>query len=166
MTATHPCRTSKNTIRGTSVSPLNYPLNQLFRFDGERFLPRPRAKGCVLIRPVPGYYVLRLVSRGPVVPALIFQRCPMVLPQPGVFGGPDPDEWCRSLDRSPVLQAQVDGKSVQIDCVWTARALRSVSAAEYAFRIGPLQLWARSARRGPEARPHRTADLAAISPLF
>jgi hypothetical protein len=120
----------------------------------------------ILIRPVPGFYIMRLVRSGPLTPALIQQRCPMVVPQPGAVGGAHPDEWCRPLDRSPVYQAQINGEAVPIDSVWTVRSLRPVSAVEYAFRMGPLRQWAHSAMRMPEATPRRPADLAALPPLF
>jgi hypothetical protein len=120
----------------------------------------------VLIRPEPGHYVLRITRHGPLLPALIYQRCPMVVPQPGAAGGPHPEDWCRPLDRSPVFQAQINGRPVPIDRVWTARSLRPVSAGEYAFRLGPLRQWAQSHGAMPEARPHSRVDLAALRPLY
>jgi hypothetical protein len=130
--------------------------------------PKPRAWPTprILIRPEPGFYVLRHRRGGAVVPALIFQRCPMVLPQPGAMGGPHPGDWCRPLDRSPVLRAWINGKPVAIDRVWTARSLRPVNAAEYAFRMGPLRQWTRSQPRAAEAKPRRPVDLASLPPLF
>lgn len=119
-----------------------------------------------LIRPQPGFYVLRLTRRGPLAPAIIQQLCPMVLPQPGYADGPHPDDWCRPLDRPPKFQARIDGKRVPIDWVWTARSIRSVTAAEYAFRIGPLRQWALSRNPMPEARPQRQVNFAALPPLF
>jgi hypothetical protein len=127
---------------------------------------RDRLTSRVLIRPEPGFYVVRQSRHGPIVPALICQRCPMVLPQPGAAGGPHPDDWCRPLDRSPGFLAQINGRVVPIDRVWTARSLRPVSAAEYAFRIGPLRRWARTQRSISETQPHRHVNLAALPPLF
>jgi hypothetical protein len=89
----------------------------------------------------------------------------MVIPQPDLFGGPHPDEWCRPLDRSPRLRAQLDGKDVPVEQVWTARSLRPVNVAEYRFRLGPLRHWARS-NGLPEARPYRSVRLAELPPLF
>jgi hypothetical protein len=102
----------------------------------------------------------------PLEPAIIQRCCPMVLPQPNAIGGPHPEDWCRPLDRSPVLQAQINGKSVHIDRVWTARSLRPISATEYAFRIGPLRQWAGSGPTMPEANPDRPVNLANLPPLF
>jgi hypothetical protein len=125
---------------------------------------RPEVR--ILIRPAPGFYMLRLRSGAPWVPALIFQLCPMVIPQPMGVAGPHPDDWCRPLDRSPRFEARLDGKRVDLDRVWTARSLRPVSRAEFEFRSGPLRRWARENPNTPEARPHRPVDLGAIPPLF
>jgi len=125
---------------------------------------RPRVR--VLIRPEPGFYVMRLRSGAPLVSAVIYQLCPMVIPQPLSVAGPHPDDWCRPLDRSPRFEARLDGKPVDIDRVWTTRSLRRVSHTEFDFRSGPLQRWARENPSAPEARPHRPVDLGAMPPLF
>jgi hypothetical protein len=133
-------------------------------FPPRRWARRPAAR--ILIRPQPGFYVMRLRSGAPLVAAIIYQLCPMVIPQPLIVAGPHPDDWCRPLDRSPRFEARVDYKRVDLDRVWTARSLRPVSHAEFLFRNGPLRRWARQNPSAPEARPHRPVDLAAIPPLF
>jgi len=120
----------------------------------------------ILILPEPGFYVMRLRSGAPLVPAIIYQICPMVIPEPTTVTGPHPDEWCRPLDRSPRFAARVDGKRVDVELVWTARSLRRVSRDEFDFRAGPLRRWARSNPTAPEAQPHRRVDLTALPPLF
>lgn len=120
----------------------------------------------ILIRPKPGFYVMRLRAGAPLVAAVIYQLCPMVVPQPTTVVGPHPDDWCRPLDRPPRFEARLNGKRVDIDRVWTARSLRPVSRAEFEFRSGPLRRWARENPNAPEARPHRPVDLGAIPPLF
>ena len=120
----------------------------------------------MLLRPRTGFYFMRLKRSTPLIPALIYQLCPMVIPQPTTVDGPNPAEWCRPLDRSPRFGALFDGKPVAIDRVWTSRSLRPVSREEYAFRIGPLRRWARANPGMPEARPERPVDLAALPPLF
>ena len=120
----------------------------------------------ILIRPRPGFYVMRLRSGAPLVPAIIYQLCPMVMPEPSHVRGPHPDEWCRPLDRSPRYEARINGKRVAIDLVWTARSLRPVSREEFEFRIGPLRRWAANNPGAPEASPHLQVDLNAIPPLF
>jgi hypothetical protein len=120
----------------------------------------------ILIRPQPGFYVMRLRTGAPLVAVVIYQLCPMVIPQPLTVGGPHPDDWCRPLDRSRRYEARLDGKRVDLDRVWTARSLRPLSHAEFEFRNGPLRRWARENPSAPEARPQRPVDLAAIRPLF
>jgi hypothetical protein len=132
--------------------------------SASRTAGRPAAR--ILIRPQPGFYVMRLRSGAPLAPAIIYQLCPMVIPQPSTATGPHPDEWCRPLDRSPRYAAQVDGKRVAIDQVWTARSLRRVNRDEYQFRTGPLRRWALQNPGAPEARPARPVDLDAIPSLF
>ena len=120
----------------------------------------------VLIRPQPGFYVMRFRSDAPLVPAIIYQLCPMVIPQPMTIAGPHPDDWCRPLDRSPRYEARLDGKRVDLDRVWTARLLRRVSPEEFEFRSGPLRRWAQESPGALEAKPNRSVDLGAIPPLF
>jgi hypothetical protein len=129
-----------------------------------RIAGRPVAR--ILIRPQPGFYVMRLRSGAPLLPAVIYELCPMVIPQPTTIAGPHPDEWCRPLDRSRRYEARLDGKRVPVDRVWTARSLREVSRDEFEFRSGALRRWARQNPTVPEARPHRRVDLDAIPPLF
>src|SRR5271156_1783952 len=111
-----------------------------------------RAYERILIRPEPGFYVMRLRSGAPLVPAIIYQICPMVIPEPTTVTGPHADDWCRPLDRSPRFKARVDGKRVDVELVWTARSLRGVSRDEFDFRAGPLWRWARSNRDCQEFR--------------
>jgi len=129
-----------------------------------RFARRQVAR--ILIRPELGFYVMRLASGAPLVAAVIYRLCPMVIPEPANVTGPDPSEWCRPLDRSPRYEARIDGKRVALDWVWTARSLRRVSRDEFEFRIGPLRRWARHNPGAPEATPQRPVDLDAIPPLF
>jgi hypothetical protein len=120
----------------------------------------------ILVRPRPGFYVVRLGRGTPLVAALIYQLCPMVVPEPTLVDGPHPDEWCRPRDRSPAYRAQIDGKPATVERLWTARSLRPVSRDEYRFRIGTLRSWARRHPLMPEARPTRRVDFTALPPLF
>jgi len=129
-----------------------------------RFAGRQPAR--ILIRPEPGFYVMRLRSGAPLIGAVIYRLCPMAIPEPTNVAGPHPSEWCRPLDWSPRYEARIDGRRVAIDRVWTARSLRRVSREEFEFRIGPLRRWARDNPGAPEATPQRPVDLDAIPPLF
>ena len=91
----------------------------------------------ILLRPGPGFYV-RMRRDAPLVPALIFQLCRMVMSQPSAVNGPNPADWGRPLDRSPRFGALIDGKRVAFDPVWTSRSLKPVSPEEYAFSQGPV----------------------------
>jgi len=133
-------------------------------FPARRVVVRPAVR--ILIRPQAGFYVMRLRSGAPLVTALIYQLCPMVVPQPTTATGPHPEDWCRPLDRSPRYEARIDGKRVDSDRVWTARSLRPVSRDEFEFRSGPLRRWAWENPSAPEANPQRLVDLDAIPPLF
>ena len=124
---------------------------------------RPAAR--ILIRPQPGFYVMRQRANRPLVPALIYQLCPMVLPEPQFVSGPHPDEWCRPLARSPRYEARINNRRCDIDWVWTARTLRPVSRAEYESRLRGGAHPAPPSR--PQSRtPRPTAGLAALPPLF
>jgi hypothetical protein len=120
----------------------------------------------VLIRPEPGFYVLRLRSGAPLVSAVIYRLCPMVIPEPTTVTGPHPDEWCRPLERSPRYEARVNGKRCAVEKVWTARSLRQTTRTEFEFRNGVLRHWARQNPTAPEARPERSVDLSALPALF
>jgi hypothetical protein len=120
----------------------------------------------MLLRPRPGFYVLRLRRGGPLIPALIYRLCPMVVPQPTTLDGPHPDDWCRPLDRSRCYSAQIDGKRADVERIWFARSLRPISRDEFEFRSGPLRRWARQNPNAPEARPEKPVDLSTIPPLF
>src|SRR5437762_988629 len=132
------------------------PVNRWSRW------PAPR----LLMRPWPGFYVMRLRRGAPLVPALIYQLCPMAVPQPSAVDGPDPEEWCRPFDGAPHYGALIDGKPAFLDRVWMARSLRPVSRAEYAFRLGPLRQWAHANPGTPEARPEEPVDLSVLPSLF
>src|ERR1700722_11117062 len=120
----------------------------------------------VMLRPRPGFYVMRLKRGAPLVPALIYQFCPMVVPQLTALGDPHPEDWCRPLDRSPHYGAQIDGRRVEYERVWFSRSLRPISIQEYGFRMGALRRWAGADPGMPEARPERSVNLAALPPLF
>jgi hypothetical protein len=115
-----------------------------------------------LLCPRLGFYVMRLRRGAPLVPALIYQVCPMVMPQPSAVNGPNAEEWCRPLNRSPRFGALVDGKPVAVDRVWTSRSLRPVSPEEYTFRTGRLRRWARAHPGCRKTRPEKPVDLALL----
>src|SRR5438309_527757 len=66
-----------------------------------RYAPR------ALRRPRPRFYVLRWGRGAALVPALSYQPCPMVMPQPTARNAPNPGDWWRPLDRSPRFDALI-----------------------------------------------------------
>src|SRR6266566_6114332 len=109
---------------------------------------------------------MQLRRGAPLVPVMIYQLCPMVMPPPTALVGPDPENWCRPLDRSPRYGEVIDGKGVPTDVVWMVRSLRPVVRDEYAFRIGPSFRWARAHQLMTVGVPQQRGDLAALSPRF
>jgi hypothetical protein len=109
---------------------------------------------------------MRLRSATPLVTAVIYQLCPMVIPQPTTATGPHPDEWCRPLDRPRRFEARINDILVGIDRVWTARSLRAVSIADYASRMRAIRRSARLGDNVPWCRPERRVDLNRLPPLF
>ena len=128
--------------------------------------PRRREGGRVLIRPKTGFYLMRGRAAAPLVPAVIYQLCPMVIPQPTTATGPHPDEWCRPLDRSRYYEARINDARVDIDRVWTARSLRAISVGDYVSRMRTIRRDARLRSGTPSDRPERPLDLNRLSPLF
>ena len=101
-------------------------------------------RNCILPRPCPSFYVLRLQRRASFIPALIYEHCRMIMLPPTAANGPNPEDWCRPLDHSPRYGALIDGRPVAVDRIWTARSLNPACPDEYAFRMRPLGRWARA----------------------
>jgi len=95
-----------------------------------RRLPR------ILLRPRPRFYVIRLPC------AFGFGA------QPTTAYGTNP-VGCGSLDRSPPYRALIDGEPTSVERVWTGARCGGSSPEGYAFRIGPLQRWARAHTLSP-----------------
>jgi hypothetical protein len=112
--------------------------------------------------PVPGHYRMRLVKRGPYVPAAIRLPCPMVPAGPG--SGADPVDWCRPLDRPRHPVGEIDGRPVPAHDVWLYA--EPVDAAEYQY-LREIREWAAAcAPDAPEANPRRAIDLRTEPPPF
>jgi hypothetical protein len=125
-----------------------------------------RGKARIFIRPESGFYLMRWRAAAPLVPAVIYQLCPMVIPQPTTATGPHPDEWCRPLDRSRCFEARINDMRVDIDRVWTARSLRAISVEDYTSRIRTIRRNARLRGSTHSGRPGRRTDLNRLPPLF
>lgn len=125
-------------------------------------------KAIDLSNPQPGYYKTRLVKGGPWVPAVIYRRCPFVLPSDELDGRPAaPDEWFIAMDRPWVtaLQARVCDWSVDPFELITRR-LEPIDLPTYQYLL-ELRAWAlRQDNPPPEATPTQRVNLSAMTALF
>ena len=110
----------------------------------------------VLSAPEPGWFSMRLVKGGPLVPARLF-RGAAVDPETG-----------QPLDRSPVLLAQIGDRVPSsdpgdIERVWLQHP---IPEAEYHHLMRVLA-WAKArAPDAPEAKPRRPINHGKLPPVF
>lgn len=99
-------------------------------------------------RPQEGYWLVRLVKKGPLVPAAIIREHTTAEP-----GNPT-----NKMERSPTLAAYIAGNPCDIDKVWLRRGA-PISEAEYKYQVADGE-WARSyAPNDPKAEPNKPIDL-------
>lgn len=138
------------------------PLALAMRLAGRPSYDRP-AQIRILGQPEPGYFVVRLVKRGPLVPAIIWRPCPLILPEL-LSDTPAPEDWCRPTERGRPLRARIGEEEVSPNVVWERG--RRVPEAEYAYRAA-LGAWAKQhAPAAPEANPAERVDMATQPSLF
>lgn len=125
---------------------------------------RPRGSGRVAIAPEPGYFRLKLVRRGPWVPAIIWRPCPLILPDILEATAPGPEQWCCPAERSRPLRARIGEDEADPFEVWTRGS--DIDAREYAMRLARRDWAVRFAPAQPEANPKQPADLAKLPSLF
>lgn len=113
-------------------------------------------------QPKPGFYLLRTVKGGPLVPARITYE-PTRDPETG-----------EPLDRSWYWRAEIAGKQLadpaidfleaKVDQVWWRG--KPIGLAEFRYRMDSLA-WARQHdEHAPEARPYEPIDLNSSPPVF
>jgi hypothetical protein len=99
--------------------------------------------------PVAGWYQMRLVRGGPLVPVRIWHGLPIV----------DGEEQ----DRSPRWCVEVDGETTRrgelldITQVWPWCAREPISEADYRFMVAHSR-WAKTQPHHPKATPRRPID--------
>ena len=113
-------------------------------------------------RPEPGFFKLRMVSAGPFVPAIIYRTCHCT-----VNGGDDsaPHPWRGTCDRYPRLEAEINGKSVEVLRVWQSG--RPIDQAEHEYLCADREWCHRHAPARLEAatpRDYFRVDL--MKPIF
>jgi hypothetical protein len=97
--------------------------------------------------PEVGYWLMKAVKHGPLVPARIFW-CDH---EPGV-----PDNI---LDRGgPFLAAEIAGAWVEVDRVWHSRG-KAIDEKEYAFRLAEIDWSKKYAPSEPLANPRQAVSL-------
>jgi hypothetical protein len=97
--------------------------------------------------PEEGFYRTKLHRNGPFVAARIWRS---------VAKDPVTGE---TLDRSPVLLAELDGQSIDADVLWPSVAGRSITEAEYRFLKADKQWAEKYAPSDPVANPTQAVDL-------
>ncbi len=105
----------------------------------------------ILIRPEPGFYVMRLRSGAPLVAAIIYQLCPMVMPEPASVRARIPTIGVdHSTDRPATRRASMAGASTSTECGRRARcdrlAARNLNSAVGRCAAGPDKIPARPKR--------------------
>ncbi len=111
--------------------------------------------------PVPGYFVLRLVSGGAQVAGRIHRTCCCT-----VNGGDaqDAHPWDGTCDRYPRMEAEINGRPAEVDRVWTSG--QDIDEAEYNYLIADREHARRHRPDSPEANPHQAIDFNVLQPPF
>lgn len=115
----------------------------------------------VVDRPEPCFALVRLVRKGPQLPARIWRPCRCT-----PVGGDDQAEhdWTPRCDRYPPLQGEINGQRVDPVRVWHSG--RFCDRAEYDYRMS-LKDWAETkAPFAPEANPEQAIDFNQLPPTF
>ncbi len=108
-----------------------------------------------IARPEPGFFRMRLVKGGPWVGAIIFRPCPIEM-HPETF---------QAVDRHYHLQAEIDGRPVDLSQIWDYG--RRIDQAEYEYLCADRDWCRRHAPERLEAdtqRDYFRADL--LPPIF
>jgi len=117
----------------------------------------------ILGEPQPGHFKMRLVKRGPWVPALIWRPCPLILPDPLELT-PAPEDWCLPTERPRMLRARIGTTEADPFEVWTNG--QRITAREYHWRLDLARYATDHAPLDPEADPRRRVDLSRAPSLF
>jgi hypothetical protein len=108
-----------------------------------------------LDKPRPGYWMLRVVKNGPLVPAAIFLR-------PYVEETDEPDA---SMERHPHYEAFIGGESVPVEKVWHRKG-EPITEREYLYQLSD-QAWARQyAPDEPKAQSQTPINHLTVKPPF
>jgi hypothetical protein len=105
-------------------------------------------------QPEPGYFFTRFVRGGPKVPARIWWSI-----------ATDP-ETGESLDRSPMLLAEIGGQPTDPFSLWPRVCGQAIPKAEFDFLTAQADWCSRYAPHEPAANPNQPINLAELPPIF
>ena len=109
--------------------------------------------------PESGYWLIRVVKSGPVVPARIWTGR-----EPEHEGLPI-DLWPNSETRILGIFAEIAGKPVDVDRVWHSKGV-AITKEEFAFRMADHRWAATHAPHLPEAQPEKPIRVADVPVPF
>lgn len=109
-----------------------------------------------------GYFVVRLVKGGPLVPARIVRLCHCT-----PVGGDEqrPHDWTEDCDRFPGCVGEVAGEPADASLIWETRKAE-IPAERYAHLMRVREWAIRHAPDLPEANPRQPIDLNKLRALF
>lgn len=114
----------------------------------------------VINQPQPGYFKMRLVRKGPFVPAIIYMPCPCV-PQGFAIA---PCQWLEPTERSRFLIAEIDGGDAEVERVWIGG--HPIDLPEWQY-LTDAAAWDRdNAPYAPATNPRRSINLNEMPPAF
>jgi hypothetical protein len=107
----------------------------------------------------PGHFKVRLVKRGPWMPARLERDCACT-----VNGGGDQSvhPWTDTCDRHQYLRGEIDGMTVDVDRVWLFG--EEITEDEFNYLTSSVQWDRENDATSPAARPREAIDLNTINP--
>jgi len=103
----------------------------------------------------PGHFKVRLVKRGPWMPARVERDCSCTI-------GGGTHEWKASCDRFQYLRGEIDGMTVAVDRVWLFG--QEITGDEFNYLTASVQWDREHDATSPAARPREAIDLNTINP--
>lgn len=109
----------------------------------------------------PGFFTMRLVKGGPLVPARIWRPCHCT-----INGGLDNEahDWRPDCDRWHRLEGEAAGKPAPVDIIWQFGQF--IDQAEFEYLTDVAEWDAHNDAASPHANPREAVDLRAMRPIF
>lgn len=114
-------------------------------------------------KPLPFYFKLRLVHKGPFVACKIGRICACT-----VNGGDDnaDHEWEESCDRYPQISALINGVSHDLERAIRGGQLQTIKKADYDYLLDSAKWDAAHDQDSPLATPEQQINLGKMRPVF